>query len=66
MRSDYDHNDYVPCDHCNELYHTDDECEVPCALQTPVTEYFRYCCPDCYDEVCAEEGYDPQTGGCLI
>ncbi len=64
-----DFHEYEPCDHCDELVHCDDMCEVPYGHRNeshPVTEWFRYCCHKCYDEVCAEEGYDPQTGGCLI
>lgn len=66
MRMDArDFNEYEPCPHCDELVHCDDLCEVPMAHPKgpdiqPVTEWTRFCCSDCYDEVCEEEGFNPQ------
>ncbi len=45
------------CDHCFKETNTDNLCEVP---MDGTSNYSLYVCPDCYDEVCDEEGFNPQ------
>ena len=47
--------DYIYCDQCGASISVDEICEVPCDNNN-----IRYCCIDCYDEVCDEEGFNPQ------
>ena len=63
-----DYHEYQPCDNCGELTHCDDICEVPYARPRKAhwsnpdgtEEMVRLCCDICYDEVCDEEGFNPQ------
>ena len=56
-------SDYMHCEHCEEYTPLDNICEVPVppSKHNPATEIVLFVCHDCYDEVCDEEGIDPQT-----
>lgn len=54
---DIDDRNVDTCDHCDAPHMLDDLCPVP--KSTDNSQYL-WVCPDCYDEVCDEEGYDPQ------
>ena len=58
-----DEPDTFICDQCGQITSIDEECLVKRGITgkpMPWDNYFRLCCQICYDEVCDEEGYEPQ------
>ena len=45
------------CEHCFEPMESEQACQVP---MDGKPGNVIYCCVDCYDEVCDEEGYDAE------
>ncbi len=44
------------CGYCGRYINVSDLCEISTSTSNAI-----YCCPDCFDEVCDEEGINPQT-----